>query len=302
MAWMKTLFSALALAVVLAASGQPFPAAFEGQVDIGSHRLHVLRLGEKPPTVVLDVGIGESYQDWLPLLNKIAARALVVAYDRAGYGRSEIGPFPRTSERAADELKALLDKAGIPGPYVLVGHSLGALNLQVFAHKYGGQTAGILLLDPPPLDWILGQGFPGLLEMAKGAGRDFAAQAQAAERSARPEDRGRAGFFRTLASEHDEFMSPAGARSIASIPSFGDKPLVVVAAGRANPLFGPDADAYQKFWNEQCRKLVAKSSRGEYVLAAESRHHIHRDAPDLVLRLVNRMLDELDPQRPGQVR
>jgi len=54
----------------------------------------------------------------------------------------------------------MLENASIPAPYVLVGHSLGALNVQVFASKYQKAVTGMILLDPPPLSFILGQEWP----------------------------------------------------------------------------------------------------------------------------------------------
>jgi pimeloyl-ACP methyl ester carboxylesterase len=54
-------------------------------------------------------------------------------------------------------LKQLLENAEVKGPYVLVGHSLGGLNMQVFADRYPDLVSGLILLDPPPLPFITGQ-------------------------------------------------------------------------------------------------------------------------------------------------
>ena len=45
-----------------------------------------------------------------------------------------------------NELHALLGISNVPGPYVLVGHSLGGFNVRLFAHEYPDETAGILLV------------------------------------------------------------------------------------------------------------------------------------------------------------
>ena len=70
------------------------------------------------------------------MIDALRADTRVCAYDRAGYGKSEPDPLPRASQRAAQELYDLLKKAGVAGLYVLVGHSLGGLNMQVFADLY----------------------------------------------------------------------------------------------------------------------------------------------------------------------
>src|SRR3989304_541433 len=74
----------------------------------------------------------------------------VCAFDRAGYGWSEAGPEPRTSQQIVDELKTLLDNAKIEGPYVLVGHSFGGLNMILFANENPDQVAGVVLLAYSP--------------------------------------------------------------------------------------------------------------------------------------------------------
>lgn len=95
--------------------------------------MHYYCIGNGSPAIVLDVGFGETYRAWLPFLKKITNKVQIFCYDRAGYGQSEIGIFPRNSKTEASESKVLLEKANIKGPYLLLGHSLGALNLEVFA-------------------------------------------------------------------------------------------------------------------------------------------------------------------------
>lgn len=126
-------------------------------ISIGSHRLQIHLEGKGAPVVVIDAGITDQLDKLRPLQERIARVTHVITYNRAGYGQSEPGPLPRHSGREAQELKTLLEKASVPGPYVLVGHSLGALNIQVFASKYPDDVAGIVLLDPPPLSFILGR-------------------------------------------------------------------------------------------------------------------------------------------------
>jgi len=77
---------------------------------------------------------------------KLEKTTRVCSYDRAGLGWSEAGPAPRTSQEMVNELHALLGNGGIPGPYVLVGHSLGGFNVRLFAHEYPDETAGIVLV------------------------------------------------------------------------------------------------------------------------------------------------------------
>ena len=92
-------------------------------VDVGGHRLHLHCSGQGSPTVVLDTGLGMPSASWVLVQPVVAQWTRVCAYDRAGYGFSDLGPTPRISQRIVEELHALLDRAGEPAPYVLAGHS-----------------------------------------------------------------------------------------------------------------------------------------------------------------------------------
>lgn len=258
-------------------------------ISVGSHRLEIRQQGEGLPVVVMETGIGDPLDRLIPLQERIAEGTRVVTYNRAGYGRSEPGPLPRDSGREADELRALLRGAALPPPYVLVGHSLGALNLQVFAHRYPDEVAGIVLLDPPPLSFLLGEQYTEFRAMADGMTAQWQAIADAGA--------AQADFFRMLASEHRELFGES-ARLAASIGSFGDIPLLVAAAGRPNPVFGDVAEEYQRYWIEQSRALSRKSSAGRFVLAEEASHHLYVDAPELVVDSVRSMMRALG-QGPG---
>ncbi len=116
-------------AVAEAADARAYPPPGQ-MVDVGGYRLHINCLGTGSPTVVIDAGSGDWSASWSNRVQPEVARTTrVCVYDRAGIGWSEPGPLPRTAERFARELRALLDHAHIPGPYVLVGHSLLGVGL-----------------------------------------------------------------------------------------------------------------------------------------------------------------------------
>lgn len=86
---------------------------------------------------------------------EVARFTRVCSYDRAGFGWSDAGPMPRTAGRVASELRVLLDRAAVPPPYVLVGHSFGGLVMRIFATAHRADTAALVLVDPAhPEDWV----------------------------------------------------------------------------------------------------------------------------------------------------
>jgi pimeloyl-ACP methyl ester carboxylesterase len=123
-------------------------------VDIGSHRLHLLESGHGSPTILLEAGLMSTVLSWSELQRELSRSFRVVSYDRAGLGWSDLGPMPRTADRIVDELHAMLERAAIPAPYVLVGHSFGGLTMPLFAARYPEEVAGMVLLDPvAPAEW-----------------------------------------------------------------------------------------------------------------------------------------------------
>lgn len=123
-------------------------------VDIGTHHLHLLEKGQGTPTILLEAGLMSTVLSWGEIQNTLAQSYPVVSYDRAGLGWSDLGPMPRTAERMVEELHTLLERAKIPPPYVLVGHSFGGLTMPLFAARYPQETAGVVLVDPvAPAEW-----------------------------------------------------------------------------------------------------------------------------------------------------
>jgi pimeloyl-ACP methyl ester carboxylesterase len=111
-------------------------------VDVGGYRLHIHCTGSGSPTVVIESGWGDMSASWGWVQPEVAKTSRVCAYDRAGVGWSEPSPHPRTAREFAKELHTLLANATEPGPYVLVGHSLGGYTVRVYAHDYPAEVAG----------------------------------------------------------------------------------------------------------------------------------------------------------------
>src|SRR5207253_622579 len=112
---------------------------------------HLLIVGKSGPTVVLESGLGGGV-GWEQVRIEAGRFARVITYDRAGIGQSESGPQPRTARQIAVELRAALTNAGLPPPFVLVGHSMGGPYIRVFAGMYPDEVAGLILVDPTQIN------------------------------------------------------------------------------------------------------------------------------------------------------
>jgi pimeloyl-ACP methyl ester carboxylesterase len=90
---------------------------------------------------------GASSSDFGWITPAVARDTTVCVYDRAGRGWSDPADGPQDGNHIAADLHTLLQRAHIPGPYVLAGHSFGGLYVQSFAAQFPEQVAGMVLLD-----------------------------------------------------------------------------------------------------------------------------------------------------------
>lgn len=117
--------------------------------------LHIRESGRGAPSVILESGIAGTSLSWKPVQDRVSEFARVCSYDRASLGWSATTSAPRTLENIVEELRSSLSGAGIPGPYLLVGHSFGGLVVRHFASLYPSEVVGIVLVDPVPVsDWF----------------------------------------------------------------------------------------------------------------------------------------------------
>jgi pimeloyl-ACP methyl ester carboxylesterase len=122
--------------------------AMRGQlVDVGPYRLHLECTGSRGPTVILEPGGGGSAASMGLITPAVARDSRVCVYDRAGRGWSDPAAIPPDGAQIATDLHRLLDRAHVPGPYVLAGHSFGGLYVRTYASMYPEEVAGLVLVD-----------------------------------------------------------------------------------------------------------------------------------------------------------
>lgn len=116
-------------------------------VPIGDRRLDVVQSGSGGPALVFEPGLADSLDTWLPMWRTMSQFTTVVAYSRAGFGRSESGSSDHSVPQAARDLHELLHHLSIKPPYILVARSYGGLIARLYTSLYPSDVAGIVLVD-----------------------------------------------------------------------------------------------------------------------------------------------------------
>lgn len=227
----------------------PYPMPGE-LIDIGDHRLHLNCTGSGSPTVVLQSGGGEMSSAFGWIAPAIASETQVCVYDRAGRGWSEPAVGPQDAAQISFDLRTLLDRGNIPGPYLLAGHSFGGLYVLTYAALYPDDVAGLVLIDStapaseapvemtseaPNGAYDLSGRITVLLSSSARLGLSrLIAQADygSLPPQSRDEIRASASTASYAKSTLDEYIQAAeSGRQAATLTDFKEKPLVVLTAG-----------------------------------------------------------------------
>ena len=194
-------------------------------IDVGGgRRLYIRSVGSGGPTVILEPGLGESAREMARWIAPDVARTTtVVVYDRAGHGRSDAEPAAGAD--AARDLHVLLERAHVPGPYVLAGHSLGGMFALSYAHRYPAEVGGIVLLDSMhPHQHNAFSGMDPLLALVPTLARTGLANLLFDRKDGDPTAQARQVV-------RDVAEMPAELDRAAKVTSLGNTPLIVLSAG-----------------------------------------------------------------------
>jgi|SRR5215208_2935264 pimeloyl-ACP methyl ester carboxylesterase len=302
---MMLLLAAIVVAVVLSAAATALAASpshnnsaegnsgknkdFAGLVDIGGGRKMYLEChGKGSPTVVLVSGFRGAHDDWTHVIDsggepkpsgsavfpKVSKFTRVCAYDRPGTTSFDgtLSPStpvvqPTTAQDGAADLHALLRAAKEPGPYVLVAHSWGGLNVRLYASTYPEEVSGLVLLD---------------------AGSEFLQKTLTPEQWA---------MFVQGAKELGEPETLEAAdykpsvRALRAAPPVGEIPAFVLTSDKCFAFVpGAEAEATCSAWRE-AQDLLATLLEANHITHTKSGHFIQGENPQLVIHSVRKVVE-----------
>ncbi|MDM5248130.1 alpha/beta hydrolase [Lysinibacillus sp. G4S2] len=235
------------------------------KLAIGGIELYYELIGEhhEGPPLVFDSGYGVTLENWNSIKDEVSKFSRMFIYDRAGIGKSEMDDRPRHSRQSVENLRILLKKADVKPPYVLVGHSLGGLNIRLFASTYPEEVAGVVLLDSSHEDQ--NKILPSL----------FAKEVQEAYYNQ----------FTLEGSLHEVEESLEQVRN----KSFGNIPLIVVTGG-LQPFHTKESMA---MWLKFQEELANLSTNKQHIIVEDAGHAIHFDKPDVVISILRDILSRV---------
>lgn len=282
-------------------------------VDIGGRRIHIDCRGSGSPTVILEAGADTSGSAlWHPVAQAVSQRTRVCSYDRAGLMWSDPGPLPRDGDAIVADLHKALEVAKEPGPYVLVGASLGGPLVMLYTGRHPEDVAGVVLVDGAHPDQI------ARLEKASGVEDDPAPSVFRALASLGwtglprlllpapelPELPGRvAGEVAayqapSLRAALDEASAmPMIFQEAGSFRDLGDRPLAVLSHGKQWQDYSPaqrtgagmskeQFERHERAWAEMQAEQTAWSSDSSHRTLRDSSHVVQLERPDAVIAAI----------------
>ena len=259
----------------------PYLPTLEGAVDIagdfGGFKLHYQCFGEGTPTIIVEAGGGDTpitTLTWKSVIQKTQSITRICIYDRLD---------TRTSQGNAENLHILLEKIPLPGPYILVAHSLGGFHARVFTHLYPQEVAGLILVDTTvPFNEasnVIATAYPTYTSDEKPI------ITQAREK-----------LFNTPApNTYGNLDVTASEEQVRQSGSFGELPLIVISEN-------PDPLGVDPITGQQIAPIILKvqanlaatlSSKGVFIVAKTSNHFISVYEPQIIIDAIARMVAEI---------
>jgi pimeloyl-ACP methyl ester carboxylesterase len=250
-------------------AGQASRHQWQEMIDVGGRRLFVNCSGTPHSrTIILEAGSEATSESWARVQPKIAEFAYICSYDRAGLGKSGSAGHEETIAENVTDLHQLLGKAGLPRPFVLVGHSSGGIRVRRYQAQFKDEVIGMVLVDSAHEEqiWRFNDIMPGFV---RGVPAD-------------PANLPRLGMLPPR--EHLQWRA--------------DIPLIVLEHGKPMefpPALVAQGQLIEKSLHAMQQDLASRSTQGELRTAQHSGHDIPNEEPDMVVLAVKDVLTKSAP-------
>jgi len=262
-------FGALLAPPVVAALALGGCASIDGVTTtmLADRSVEFVLKGRRAPAVVFENGLGGRLEWWAKILPEISQETTTFAYNRPGTGRSAPASTPRDGETIIEELRRNLREKGVPPPYILVGHSLGGLYMQLFARRYPLEVAGLVLVDSTHPEQMKGVGsyenWPGWFKVMFDVSTSAAAQQE----------------FHEI---------PKTGAAILALPPFTGKPAVVLSAKQ------PMTESSDLARDANAKRVdILRLHPGARQIWVDSGHGIPLEKPDAVIAAIRQVLKDV---------
>jgi pimeloyl-ACP methyl ester carboxylesterase len=242
---------------------------------VDARQVEVVEASRSDPTVVFENGLGGKMELWRKVLPEVAKDSSYFAYNRPGYRKSAPADTPRDGSHVVEELRAVLRSEGIKPPYVLVGHSLGGLYMQLFARKYPDEVAALVLVDSTHPKQLEGE---GAIEK-----RSFWIRSLVS-------------LLVTGTAKEELSQLTATGEQVLKLPTLTGKPVFVLSA--SEPMKATSKLA--QFANEK-RVDIARMYPGSKQIWVDSGHAIPLEKPEAVVAAIRAALIEARQLKQGGV-
>ena len=234
---------------------------------IDGKKVHILDRGAGGPSVVFLTGQICPLEFFYTVQSQISKRTRTFSYDRSGLGLSDIIDTVRTLDHVAKELNSLLEIEGIEPPYVLVGHSLGGLIAREFYNQYPERVAGFVFVDMANSEMFFDSLYQKRLISDDFFGPDSLATMGE--------------WYEMSYTKQNVFWFKAEFKT--------DLPVhLLIASG---PKAGSPAFVATKI--NTFKQFNRGAPQMKIIYTEFSGHHIQRDQPELVIKSINEIIDEI---------
>jgi pimeloyl-ACP methyl ester carboxylesterase len=255
----------VASAILVQSVSTPTPAAVDTMVDVGGYRVHCrIHRGTIPLTILMETGGAATLASYGGLDSVLARRtgATIIAYERAGFGDSELGALTLDPIAQVKQSAMVLERLRAPSRRIVVGHSYGGLMTVVHADLYQDQVAGVVLVDPMNSRFVDATG-------------DFV-YSTVPHITEPKNDRERA--IARLVNTFDTLLNTARVAE----PKIR-APMVVITSSRS---MWNNREREDRAWRASHEAIVAAAPKRRLVVAENSGHQIALDRPDTIIDAV----------------